>query len=58
MFGKGSANAVSGFAVAAPGQGPALSPLVERLSHLLRRVAHSVIDVFSHSADFCPSPVL
>ena len=86
-LGSGGAAAVSDYAIAAPGQEPALPPAVEWLSHNLHCITHSaivaavvtlllwfwmkslwipmlgwwshiVIDVFSHSADYYPSPVL
>ena len=79
--------ALRAYAVALPGQEPALPPMVELWSHHLHCVAHSaiiavavtllawalrrslwipllgwwshiVIDVFTHSADYYPSPVL
>ena len=87
VFGNGSVQALWAYAVAVPGQEPALPPLVELWSHHLHCVAHSaivagattlvfwvirrslwipllgwwshiIIDVFTHSADFYPSPVL
>ena len=86
-FGDGSLEALRVYAVALPGQEPALPPMVEFWSHHLHCVAHSaiiaaavtlfvlavrlslwitllgwwshiVIDVFTHSADYYPSPVL
>ena len=86
-FGDGSLEALRAYAVALPGQEPALPPRVDLWSHHLHCVAHSaiiagavtllayalrrslwipllgwwshiVIDVFTHSADFYPSPVL
>ncbi|MDZ7855764.1 metal-dependent hydrolase [Sphaerotilus sp.] len=87
VFGSGSAATVRGYAIAAPGQEPALPFWVEWLSHNLHCVTHSaiaagvvtlllwlwtrqlwipllgwwshvVIDVFTHSNDYYPSPVL
>ena len=87
VFGDGTLAALRGYAVAVPGQEPALPDIVELLSHHLHCVAHSalvagavtwllwwlrrglwipllgwwshiVIDVFTHSADYYPSPVL
>ena len=87
VFGDGSLAALRAYAIAVPGQEPALPPLVEMWSHHLHCVAHSaviagavtlvvwvlrgllwipllgwwshiVIDVFTHSADYYPSPVL
>ena len=86
-FGDGSAAVLWAYAVALPGQEPALPPVVGMLSHQLHCIAHSaivagvvtallwmmrralwipllgwwshiVIDVFTHSADYYPSPVL
>ena len=87
VFGDGSLAALRAYAIAMPGQEPALPSLVEVWSHHLHCVAHSaivagavtllvwavrrslwipllgwwshiVIDVFTHSADYYPSPVL
>ena len=86
VFGAGNAATVKGYAIAVPGQEPALPPEVEWLSHNLHCVTHSaivaavttlllwiwlqslwvpllgwwshvVIDVFTHSVDYYPSPV-
>ncbi len=86
-FGGGSLATVWAYAIALPGQEPALAPLVILWSHHLHCVAHSaivagavtlavwavwrvlwvpllgwwshiVIDVFTHSVDYYPSPVL
>lgn len=86
IFGDGSVQALWAYAVAVPGQEPALPAMVEFWSHHLHCVAHSVIiagvitllswalrrslwvpllgwwshiiiDVFTHSADYYPSPV-
>ena len=86
VFGDGSVQALWAYAIAVPGQEPALPPRVELWSHHLHCVAHSaivagavtlllwaarcalwipllgwwshiIIDVFTHSADFYPSPV-
>ena len=86
-FGEGNLAALWAYAVAIPGQEPALPPLVAAWSYHLHCVAHSaiiagavtllvwavrrslwipllgwwshiIIDVFTHSADFYPSPVL
>ncbi len=43
VFGDGSVQALWAYAVAVPGQEPALPPLVERWSHHLHCVAHSAI---------------
>ena len=87
IFGDGSVQALWAYAVAVPGQEPALPAMVELWSHHLHCVAHSailagamtlvfwairrslwipllgwwshiIIDVFTHSADYYPSPVL
>ncbi len=87
LFGDGSLAGVRDYAIAVPGQEPALPPIVKLWSHHLHCVAHSaivagvvtlllwarrrslriallgwwshiVIDVFTHSADYYPSPVL
>ena len=87
LFGGGSLAALWAYAIAVPGQEPALPPLVILWSHKLHCVAHSaivagavtlllwavrralwvpllgwwshiVIDVFTHSVDYYPSPVL
>jgi hypothetical protein len=87
MFGGGPVAVVQAYAVAVPGQEPALPPLVGLWSFHLHCIMHSaivagvvtlalwavlrspwipllgwwshiVIDVFTHSADFYPSPVL
>ena len=87
VLGDGSLDALRAYAIAVPGQEPALPPLVEMWSHRLHCIAHSaivagavtllvwaarrslwipllgwwshiVIDVFTHSADYYPSPVL
>ena len=87
VFHDGSVQALWAYAVAMPGQEPALPAMVERWSHHLHCVAHSaivagaatlllwavrrslwipllgwwshiIIDVFTHSADYYPSPVL
>lgn len=87
VFGAGNAATVKGYAIAVPGQEPAVPPGVEWLSHNLHCVTHSaivtavttlllwiwlrslwvpllgwwshvVIDVFTHSVDYYPSPVL
>ena len=87
LFANGSFAALSGYAVALPGQEPALPPGVQFWSHHLHCVMHGapvaalvtavlwaarrafwipllgwwshiVIDVFSHSADYYPVPVL
>ena len=86
-FGGGSLDVLRAYAVAVPGQEPALPDMVKLLSHHLHCVAHSalvaggvtmllwavrgslwiplagwwshiVIDVFTHSADYYPAPVL
>ncbi len=43
MFGAGSRTALQAYAIAMPGQEPALPPLVELWSHHLHCVAHSAI---------------
>jgi hypothetical protein len=87
VFGAGPFASVSGYAIAVPGQEPALPSMVHFLSHHLHCITHSaiiagivtllawawrrqlwlpllgwwshiVIDIFTHSADFYPSPVL
>ena len=87
VFGAGNAANVKGYAIAVPGQEPAVPPGVEWLSHNLHCVTHSamvaavatlllwiwlrslwvpllgwwshvVIDVFTHSVGYYPSPVL
>lgn len=87
VFGAGNAATVKGYAIAVPGQEPAVPPGVDWLSHNLHCVTHSaivaavatlllwiwlrslwvpllgwwshvVIDVFTHSVDYYPSPVL
>jgi hypothetical protein len=86
MFGEGTFDALGGYAIAVPGQEPAMLPIVALLSHHLHCVMHSaivagvitlwvwvvrrslwipllgwwshiVIDIFTHSADYYPSPV-
>jgi LexA-binding, inner membrane-associated putative hydrolase len=86
MFGGGTFAALSGYAIAVPGQEPAMLPVVALLSHHLHCVMHSaivagavtlgmwvtrrtlwipllgwwshiVIDIFTHSGDYYPSPV-
>ena len=85
VFGAGNAATVKGYAIAVPGQEPAVPPGVDWLSHNLHCVTHSaivaavatlllwiwlrslwvpllgwwshvVIDVFTHSVDYYPSP--
>ena len=87
VFGAGTAATVEGYAIAMPGQEPAVPSFVDWLSHNLHCLTHSaivaggvtlllwiwlkslwiplpgwwshiVIDVFTHSADYNPSPVL
>ena len=87
VLGSGSLEALWAYAIALPGQEPALPAMVEGWSHHLHCVGHSaivagavtllvwavrrsawipllgwwshiVIDVFTHSADFYPAPVL
>lgn len=87
VAGDGSFAVVQAYAIAVPGQEPALPPLVNLWSHHLHCVTHSavlagaltlllwavlrslwipllgwwshiVIDLFTHSADFYPVPVL
>ncbi len=87
LAGEGTLAALYGYAVAWPGQEPALPPWVHAGAHHLHCIAHSavvaagvtlllwallrrwwlpllgwwshvLIDVFTHSADFYPSPVL
>ena len=87
LFAGGNFDAVRAFAIALPGQEPAMPAWTTDLSHRLHCVAHSavvagvvtallwawrrtlwipllgwwshiVIDVFTHSADYYPSPVL
>jgi ABC-type branched-subunit amino acid transport system permease subunit len=43
LFGDGAFAALGGYAVAVPGQEPALPPLVELLSHHLHCIMHSAI---------------
>ena len=87
IFGSGTRAVVEGYAIATPGQEPALPPMIELISHHLHCITHSaliaglvslllwlwlrrpwvpllgwwshiVIDIFTHSADYYPSPVL
>lgn len=87
LFGGGSFAAFYAYAVALPGQEPAMPPVVSTLAHHFHCVMHSapiaaaitalawmvhrplwipllgwwshiVIDVFTHSVDYYPSPVL
>ena len=87
LFGDGTLAVVRAYAVAVPGQEPALPPMVLLLSQHLHCIMHSVfvagavtlalwavlrvlwipllgwwshivIDVFTHSADYYPAPVL
>ncbi|MGA8514749.1 MAG: hypothetical protein WB821_08250 [Burkholderiaceae bacterium] len=87
VFGDGSATTLWVYAVALPGQEPAMPSMVAMLSHHLHCTLHSaivagmvtlllwvvlrvlwipllgwwshiVIDIFTHSADFYPAPVL
>jgi hypothetical protein len=79
LFGDGSIPKLWAYAVALPGQEPAVPLLVEMWSHhlhcilrsaliagavtlllwgLLGWCSHIIIDIFTHSADYYPAPVL
>ena len=87
IFAEGSFDTVQAYAMAVPGQEPALPPLVKAWSQHLHCITHSalvagavtlivwavrralwipllgwwshiIIDVFTHSAEYYPSPVL